>query len=309
MAVAVLIVVMVLMLVTTAAVLVMVMMVLMVMVVMLLHQRLCHVFLLHRMAQLLAAQFIPGGNHDGCIVILLTQQRNCRLQLFLGHLLGTAEDDGAGVFHLIVIELAEVLHVDLHLAAVHHGDGAVQRHAAALLRSLFRCGDHIGELTHAGGLDQNTIGVELLLHFLQRLAEVTHKRAADAARGHLRDLHAGILQKAAVHADLTKFIFDQHKLLTLVNLRNELADEGGLARTEEAGNHIDLRHHSKPLSLFKYFSAVRIPFFPFHCKCFVTSFQNSFLFDIPADDFTSHCIFSQDAKKRSLAASLSLVQI
>ena len=55
-------------------------------------------------------------------------------------------------------------------------------------------------------------------HLPQRLAEVAHQGAADAAGVHLGDLDAGVLEKAAVNADLTELIFDQNDLLRLRRL-------------------------------------------------------------------------------------------
>ena len=48
--------------------------------------------------------------------------------LLLAELLGPGEEDGAGGFDLVVVELAEVLHVDLHLGGVRHSDEAVELH-------------------------------------------------------------------------------------------------------------------------------------------------------------------------------------
>ena len=44
--------------------------------------------------------------------------------------------------------------------------------------------------------------MELRHDLFERLVEVTDEGAADAARGHLGDLDAGLLQKAAVDVDL-----------------------------------------------------------------------------------------------------------
>ncbi|SCJ73638.1 Uncharacterised protein [uncultured Blautia sp.] len=69
--------------------------------------------------------------------------------------------------------------------------------------------------------------MELSLHVLQRLVEVPHQGAADAPGGHLADLHAGLLQKAAVNADLAELVLDQHQLFAGKGLRQQLFDKSG----------------------------------------------------------------------------------
>ena len=60
---------------------------------------------------------------------------------------------------------------------------------------------------------------------LQSGAEITHQRAADAAGVQLIDLDAGLLQEAAVNADLTELVLDQHHLLTLKSVLQKLFDQ------------------------------------------------------------------------------------
>jgi len=87
--------------------------------------------------------------------------------------------------------------------------------------------------------------VELSLHVLQRLVEVPHQGAADAPGGHLADLHAGLLQKAAVNADLAELVLDQHQLFAGKGLRQQLFDKSGLAGAKEAGDNINFGHGIK----------------------------------------------------------------
>ena len=214
----------------------------------------------------LAVQLVPRCGEDGGVGILLPQQGHGGLQLLLIQLLGAGEDDGAGRLDLVVVELAEVLHVDLHLGGVGHGDEAVELHVRHVLDGVLHRHDHVAELAHARGLDEDAVGGELLMHVLQRLVEVAHQRAADAAGGHLADLDAGLLQKAAVDADLAEFIFDEHQLLTLKGLRQQLLDERGLARAQKAGYDINFCHSktffSLPPAAAYNLSLISYPFFP-----------------------------------------------
>ena len=191
----------------------------------------------------LAVQLVPRRRQDGGVGILLAQHRGGSLELFLRELLRAGEDDRAGGLDLVVIELAEVLHIDLDLARIGHGDIAVELELVrALVHGALHGNDHVGELPHAARLDEHAVGVELLDDLLERLVEVADKGAADAAGGHLGDLDAGLLQKAAVDVDLTELVFDQHELFAAVSLGDQLFDERGLAGTQKAGENINFRH-------------------------------------------------------------------
>ena len=214
--------------------------------------------LLHGGEDHLAVQLVPGGGEDGGVGVLLPQHGRGGLQLLLGQLLGPGEDDGPGGFDLVVVELAEVLHIDLHLGGVGHGDVAVQHHVGDLGNGVLHGHHHVAELAHAGGLNEDAVRVELLLHVLQCLAEVAHQGAADAPGGHLGDLDAGLFQKAAVNADLAEFVFDQHQLLTLEGLGEELLDEGGLAGAQESGDNVDFRHEIKSFAI-KFLTDIILP--------------------------------------------------
>ena len=190
----------------------------------------------------LAVQLVPRGGDDGGVRVLLPQHGHGGLQLLLAQLLGAGEDDGAGGLDLVVVELAEVLHIHLDLGGVRHGDEAVELQLGGLGHGVLHRHDHVAELAHAGGLDEDAVGVELLRHLLQGLVEVAHQRAADAAGGHLGDLHAGLLQEAAVDADLAELVLDEHQLLAGVGLGQQLFDEGGLTGPEKAGDNVDFCH-------------------------------------------------------------------
>ena len=204
-------------------------------------QLICQGVAFHGGEDLVAGDLSPVGGDDDGICVLSTKERDGLLQLVLRHIGGAAEDDGAGVLHLIVKELAEVLHIHLGLLGIDHGDGAAQLQLRLLGHTAHRLG-HVRQLAHAGGLDDNAVGSVGLQHLLQGNAEVAHQRAADAAGVHLGDLNAGVLHKAAVNADLAEFVFDEHQLLALEGLLNQLFDEGGLAGTQKTGNNVDGCH-------------------------------------------------------------------
>ena len=202
----------------------------------------------HGLQDLLAGQGVPGGGDDGGGGVLLAQHGHSGGDLFLGGVLGAAQDDAACVADLVVVELTEVLHIHLDLVDVGHGDEAAQLNIQMLGHALDSAG-HVGQLADAGGLDDDAVGVVLLHHLLQSGAEIAHQRAADAAGVQLIDLDAGLLQKAAVDADLAELVLDEHDLLACKGLFDELLDKGGLTGAKEAGENIDLGHSLKCLFL------------------------------------------------------------
>ncbi len=168
---------------------------------------------------------------------MLPDQGNGGVQLLLGDIAGAAQDDGRGGFDLVIVEFAKVAHVDLAFPGVRHGHGIAQLHGIA--GDLPDGAQNIAELAHAGRLDQDTVGMVLLDHLRQGFAEVAHQGAADTAGIHLPDFNAGFLQKAAVNANLTEFVFDQDELLILVSFRDHFADQRGFSGAQKAGVYIN----------------------------------------------------------------------
>ena len=195
----------------------------------------------HGLQDLLTGQVIPCGGHDGGGGVLFPQHCHGSGDLFLAGGLGAAEQDAACVADLVIVELAEVLHIHLDLVHIGHGDKAVQLHVQMLGHALHGAG-HIAQLANAGRLNDDAVGVVLLHHLLQSGAEIAHQRAADAAGVQLVDLDAAFLQKAAVNADLAELVLDQHHLLACKGLGDQLFDQSGFAGAKEAGEDIDFSH-------------------------------------------------------------------
>ena len=164
------------------------------------------VLALHGGKDLRAVKLIPGsGDDDGGRVVLPEHFDRCG-ELVRRDGIRAGKDDRAGVLHLVVKELAEVLHVHPALVGIHHSGEAVERKVMGI--HALHGADHVAQLAYAGGLDEDTVRRELGEHLLERIREVAHEAAADAAGVHLGDLHAGILQKAAIHGDLAEFVFN-----------------------------------------------------------------------------------------------------
>ena len=189
---------------------------------------------------LLPGQLLPRGGHQGRLGIMLPQDGNSGIQFCLGNGVGTGKEDGGGGFDLIVVELAKILAVNLYLACVGNCHSIAQGHIRS--GDLLDGTDDIGQLAHAGRLDQHPVRMEAFNDLLQGLAEVAHQGAADAAGVHLGDFDTGVLEETAVNADFTELVFNQNQGLSFIPLLNHFLDEGGLAGTQEAGINVDFCH-------------------------------------------------------------------
>ena len=198
-----------------------------------LEKLLCELVLtLHSGKDLLAVDIIPGSGNDGSLVVKLLYHCHSSCKLFLGKLLGTAENDGLCAFDLVLVELAEILHIHFDLGCIGNSSIAVEADLSAI--NIHHSLDDIGKLANARGLDKDTVRAELLQHLLQSLAEITYKRTAYTALVHLGDFDTCVLHKSAVNADLAELVLDKHELLTGVCFLEQLLYESGLTCSEKA---------------------------------------------------------------------------
>ena len=207
-------------------------------------QHICRevVIVLHRREDGFAADLIPRGGDDACLGVVLTQQRDDGLQLLLAHALRAAEQDGAGVFNLVEEEFAEVLDIHAALARIRDGHKAAHLGFRDILLHALDGADDVGELADAARLDEDAIRMILVDNLTERLAEVAHQRAADAAGVHLRHLNTGFLHEAAVDTDFAELVFNEDDFLAGKRLFKQLLNQRRFTRAEEAGKNINFRH-------------------------------------------------------------------
>ena len=185
-------------------------------------------FPIHRLQELGAGELLPGGCDDGSYFIVLPEQLHSRIQLGLRNGIGTGQNDGRCRFDLVIVEFSEILHIYLDFARICHSHGISQCHIFP--GDLIDSANHVRELANTGGFNEDPIRRVLLDHLGQRLAEITHQGAANAAGVHLGNVDPGILQKAAVNADLPELVFDQNQFLALIGLTDHFLDERGFSR-------------------------------------------------------------------------------
>ena len=202
--------------------------------------------LLHGLHQLLAGELRPRRRDDHGVLVVLADHGDALVELFFLHAVSAAEDDGVGRLDLVVVELAEVLHIHLALRRIRHSHKVAQLHVVR--RDLAHGADDVRQLADARRLDQDAVRRIFSDDLFERAAEIADQRAADAAGVHLRDLDPGLLQKAAVDADLAEFILDQHQLLAVVGFLDHFLDERRLAGAEKTGININFCHAKTPSS-------------------------------------------------------------
>ena len=210
--------------------------VMVVMVLVFVHQlgKLClhRPLIFHRRKQILAVKLLPRRSHDDCLGIFLAKKSNCRRQLVLTHTARAAEYDGIRMLDLVVIKLAKILHIHTALGGIGDCNGTTQHHILA--KHVTHRAAHVRKLAHTRGLNENTVGRKALQHLHECLSKVTHERTADATAVHFGDLDARLAQKAAVDADLAKFVLNENHLLVRVGFLQQFFDERGLARSQKA---------------------------------------------------------------------------
>ena len=142
--------------------------------------------------------------------------------------------------HLIVIELAKVLHIHFALFRIGHSGKSVELRPRGF--GVLHGADHVAELAYAGRFNQNAIRGKLFQYLVQRLGKIPHQAAADAPGVHLGDIDTGFLQKAAVNANFAKFIFNEYQLLPGISFFNEFFNQCGFSSSKKTGKNINLRH-------------------------------------------------------------------
>ena len=200
----------------------------------------------HYLQKLLSVQ-IPNGSCDngGSAVDPPEKLHGGRGFVFV-HNIRPAHDDRSGVLYLIIEKLAEISHIHFAFLGVYHRCVAVQHQSCILLNALY-CFDHIGELAHAGWLDQDPVRMIGGDNFLQGSAEISYQRAADTAGIHLPDLDPRFLQETAVDADLSEFVFNKDHLFILEGFFQKFFDQSCFSGSKKSGYNINFCHYLFPL--------------------------------------------------------------
>ena len=171
---------------------------------------------------------------------MLSQQTDDLIDFLLAQPLYVAQDNGAGVLHLVHVEFAEVLQIHLRLLGIYHGGEAVQLNLIIL--QILNGDDNIGKLAHAGWLDENPVRMVLLDNLVQCLSEISYQGATNASGIHLINLNSGVLQEPLVHTNLTELVFNQNDFLIPIGFLNQLPNQRRLSGSQESGKNIYFRH-------------------------------------------------------------------
>ena len=194
----------------------------------------------HGLQNLFAIQLVHGRGDDNSVLIMLPDQADAVFNFLLAGDIGPAQNNRGGMLNLVDKEFAEILEVNLAFAGIHNS----YQSADLTVFTADSAGrtHYIAQLADAAGLDQDPVGMIGIEHFPQSLAEIAHQAAANAAAVHFGDLDTGFLHEAAVNADFSEFVFDQHDLLAGIGILQQLLDQGCLSGSKESGEHINLSH-------------------------------------------------------------------
>ena len=198
------------------------------------------VLMLHCSKNILTVKAVPRCSYNNRIGIMLTKKCYTFSNLLIPCSLCMRKHDCRSVSNLIVIKLAEVLHIHLALINISNSGKAI-KNSTVLLSSLCRT-NNVGKLTNARGLDNNSVGIVFLEHLNKCLGKIAHKRAADTTRVHLGDLNTCIGKETTVNTDFTEFVLNKNNLLACICFFNQLLDKGSLACSKKAGKYINLCH-------------------------------------------------------------------
>ena len=129
------------------------------------------VLLRHSVNELTARELVPLGSYHGSLLVEPANELNSLAELLLRETRGMAEDNAACVLYLIVEEFAEILVVHLALLGVNDRSEAVELNVVSV--DVAYSVDDVAELAYARGLDEDAVGVVLVKHLHESLAEVT----------------------------------------------------------------------------------------------------------------------------------------
>ena len=85
----------------------------------------------------------------------------------------------AGMLHLIIKELTEILHVHLAFSGVNNGRKRIEHNV--FTADILNRSDNVRQFADTRRLNYNSVGRKLRKHFFKRLAEVADKTAANTA--------------------------------------------------------------------------------------------------------------------------------
>ena len=202
---------------------------------------------LHRVEYLLTGDLIPRRRYHRRVIVELAQHPDAVVESFLIEVLRVAEDDRACVLYLVLVELAEVLHIESALLRIYDRRETVE-FDLVVMQVLDR-DDDVAELAYAGRLDEDPLGRVLLDDLSQSASEVAYQSAADASGVHLVDHDSRLFEEAAVDADLAEFVFDENELFIAVSFSDQFLYQCGFSGAQKARKNINFCHFVFPFFL------------------------------------------------------------
>ncbi len=183
--------------------------------------------MLHCGENLFSVKLVPGRGDCRCTYIASAHESDSGFEPVRVAYVGVAENYTARGLYLIVKELAEVFHIHFAFSRVDYRGVSVYN--AVVQARAFDRADNVGKLADARRLYQDTVGAVFRVHLFQSFRKVADERTADTARIEFVYLNARVLQKSAVDAYLSEFVFYQYEFFACVSFLYKFFDKRGFA--------------------------------------------------------------------------------
>ena len=146
-----------------------------VMMVLFLHQLISQRYrMLHNLQDLLSVKLLNRRGDNSSFLIDGTKKLHGLHSLCLVYNICTAHNDRTCILHLIVKELPKVSHIHFALLGIYYSGIAVQLDIHFILYTL-DCLNYIRKLAYTRWLDEDSIRIIFLHHFLQGSAKIAYQ--------------------------------------------------------------------------------------------------------------------------------------
>ncbi len=183
--------------------------------------------MLHCGENLFSVKLVPGRGDCRCTCIASAHESDSGFEPVRVAYVGVAENYTARGLYLIVKELAEVFHIHFAFLSVDYRGICV--YSAIVQVRAFDRADNVGKLADARRFYKDTVGAVFRINLFQSFRKVADERTADTARIEFVYLNARVLQKSAVDAYLSEFVFYQYEFFACISFLYKFFDKRGFA--------------------------------------------------------------------------------
>ena len=129
--------------------------------------------MLHRLDDLCTRKLIPRCRDDHSTRIVISYKSNAFADFGIRNRFGVAKNDASRVLYLIVEKFTKIFHVHFTLVGIHNGRSTVE--FCAVRVRIFYSRNNVGKLTHARGLDKDSVGMILVYNLFERFCKIANQ--------------------------------------------------------------------------------------------------------------------------------------